>query len=424
MQPLVAPPSHAILHSADFVRLIAAYVPVNDLLTASTLSRALHVLFDSEAAWQGKLRWAEAVQHIRSNAPVTRQLSSAVLHSIPPLSWPLSELAELCLQALIESDKRRPAADPLRPYRLHPRLTQTPPRITAIVHLSGTVRYHTRVSRTVWREKQPAEYYAFRLTYSEQQRRWVMKQEGDDYSGWMAVNVDDNMGQDDVQSYEQPYRPSTDCASLSSKQRYIELLQCSEHCHNLCHRLLRPTLPLSVAHSLLRRGGLSPVCPLPLCTSCRTLIVRYIPISHLIRDRLSEFNSRITSFAIRSVTRISATLYETFIALDSGPVTTKNSEVRGVRLHISHPDKQQTAATQQQSTESDEKKEDGAVHGGYEVVEQGLQPHVYECVRNVCQQCGCGLTRSGRGHAVDCEELTQSRREPAVRAVEPRIRQL
>ena len=248
--------SPTILHSADFVRLIVACVPVNDLLTASTLSRALHVLFDSEAAWQGKLRWAEAVQRVRVDVALanTAQLSSAVLHSIPPLSWPLSELAELCLEALLDDDQRRLLTNHPRLNQHYARFTPRPPRMTAIVRVPGTVRYHTRVSRTVWGQKRQVEYREFWLAHSEQQLRWVMKQEGGEYSGWMAVNVDDNIGQEEKTNDKEPSRPTTDRASLSSKQRYIDLLQCSEHCHNHCHRLLRPSLPLSVIHPLLSAG--------------------------------------------------------------------------------------------------------------------------------------------------------------------------
>ena len=63
-------------------------------------------------------------------------------------------------------------------------------------------------------------------------------------------------------------QPST--IPTGNKQRYIQLLRCSEHEHNRCYRLL-PLSPSTEAfrkHSLLHAPA---VCPLPLCAACRAV---------------------------------------------------------------------------------------------------------------------------------------------------------
>ena len=60
----LCPISHFVLQSVDQLCHIASFLAIDELLCASSLSRSLHSLFDSEAVWLGRLRSAKLLQRI------------------------------------------------------------------------------------------------------------------------------------------------------------------------------------------------------------------------------------------------------------------------------------------------------------------------------------------------------------------------
>ena len=318
------PPSHTVLRSADHVRLVAAFLHIDELMHASSLSRASHPLFDGDGVWDSRLRRAEAIQHVDDvPVPAAAVLSAAQLAALPSLPT-LSDAAALCLQSYIAVEV--------------PRVQDVPPtlsseeavqrcraaRVTAIVHLPSTLLYHARISKPDgWDKACTVGYYEFAFAWSGEEQRWRVDRMGERYSGWRAMNVDDNVADDVVEltaetSNDEPAQllrraPTTARStarstarrsnSSSSKQRYIELLGCSEHAHNGCHRLLPPSPPLDarcLAHYDYRALDGTPivlpaVCPLPLCASCRFVIAGCIA----------------PEADVNSVVRLSSTLFET-----------------------------------------------------------------------------------------------------------------
>src|SRR5205823_6263135 len=127
-----------------------------------------------------------------------------------------------------------------------------------------------------------AAYVEFSLTYNARlELSWVVDSVGGEWSGWGAVNVDDNVRQEEKQrsratidspnrrgcithiefalieqaekqssnhsvSFSVAITAPTDSLSrtISSKRRYIDLLKCSEHERRRCYRLLAPSPPL------------------------------------------------------------------------------------------------------------------------------------------------------------------------------------
>jgi len=330
------PAFHAVLHSSDHIRLIANYLCIDELMAASALCRTLHALFDGDAVWQGRLREAEAVQYADDTAaaPAADVLSAAQQAALPPLPS-LSEAAALCSQSYYEAEQQRFFANPL-PVRYD---IPPPPRITAIVHLPSTLRYHAKIVsqragystldyslQSRYRRLQHAvTYMEFTLTYSEQQQKWVVDSMGDADSGVQAINADDNVGRDKQRSDRISSLTPAPASVVSSKQRYIDLLQCSEHVNRQCCRLLPPSPPLH-ASSGRPRSIVPPVCPLPLCANCRTVIARCIRRAHALH--LADEHVPDGYWA---VTRINRTEYD--VAIVHSRSTCWRSMIRVGHIH-------------------------------------------------------------------------------------------
>ena len=121
-------------------------------------------------------------------------------------------------------------------------------RVTAIVHVPSTLRYHCRVlvGKSGGHPLQySAKYDEVTVVYSQQQQRWFVSSTGFNLRGLRAVNIGDNVVQDEQKWSDASWLLDAP-TNLSSKQRYIDLLQCSEHVHNHCHRLLPSSPPLPV----------------------------------------------------------------------------------------------------------------------------------------------------------------------------------
>lgn len=407
-QPIVATYSHscAVFHSVDHVRLIAAYLPLNDLLTASALCQSLHILFDSEAVWQDRLRQAEAIQHVHADVavPADAVLSAAQLAALPPLPS-LSEVASLCSQSYLAAQAQRQLN--LNYSRLVARLRDVhppQPRLTAIVHLPLTLLYHTRIVTLVMRpRKYTAKYIEFTLACSDAQQGWRVETVGRPLSGWRAINIDDNVGEQNMRGDEQPLHSvfvpattgtTTTTINSSSKQRYVDLLRCSEHAHNQCYRLLPPSPPRPAAnyHRPLN-PNLHPIQPLPLCSSCLTLFAHCI----------ARYQAQGISCRVSSVTRINSTLYETVVSGSNG--------IRhSFRDMITFIDR--TAAEGRRVTEEGVRLGGGGGKVGerYKLVAEFA--HMYCEAANVCEQCQCGITESRRMEHVSGRCVTEKRRRP------------
>ena len=297
MQRAVVPPSprHTVFHSADLSRLIAACLPINDLLTASTLCRASSV-FDSDGIWQRRLEEVERIQHVEDDATVSAvaTLSPAQLAALPPLPT-LSRAAAICLRAYVDVSAR-PFVNST---------TWQPPRLAAIVHLPSTLCYHARIVLRTG-DRHPLDNVVtcpeFTLTTGDS-GTWQVEKLGKHDIGWRALLVDDNIGLDEQHSDDQlPHSPAA--SGSSSKQRYIDLLQCSEHEHRQCWRLLPPSPPRGVGGVSFLHTVRPRLCPLPLCASCTAVIARCIA-------------RRPSVTGVVSVTRLNLTTYDV-IVLASG----------------------------------------------------------------------------------------------------------
>ena len=409
MQPGVAPPLSfpAILLSSDYVRLIADYLQIDDLMTLSTLSRSLHTVFDGEAVWQGRLRLAKCIQRVDDDAPVPASavLSAAQLAALPPLPS-LSEAASLCLLSFtVAADSQPPAGLTAWCCPTVPSL-QPPPaaRVSAIVHLPSTLCYHARIVQhdATFPLDHKALYIEFALTYCRRQQKWIVARTGRLHSGWRAINIDDNIGLNGKRSGFQAVRLLAACPVVSSKQRYIDLLKCSEHQRNQCYRLLPASPPLPV-HDYARERlyGAAPIAALPLCASCRTLLTRCIHRS-CFSPRTARFlvDAR-TTYTVLGVTRINSTTYETSVMRFSYLICL----LTHYRVSIAH--RQRTVGERIQQWVR--RRREGTREGwneqgeGYEAVAQySYGSAVYKAERNVCQGCQCGISKSGMGHSVDC----------------------
>ena len=411
-------PSHAVLHSADHVRLIAAYLSITDLLVASALCRASHAVFDSDAVWHGRLSAVECVQRVGADVPVPASilLSLTQLAALPPLPS-LTEAAALCLQAYGERQQ------PQQYGGLLSRLVDTVwrrsrcARITAIVHLPSTLLYHARVVQpdSQYPLDHTVAYVECSIAYSESERKWICGIVGDDHSGWGALNIDDNIGPHD----ELLSASSMSTARRSSKQRYIELLQCSEHEHNQCYRLLSPSTPViwdrqhgfygdawpnANPQSLRYEPHLLPILsPRPLCAHCLSILAGCIRRASLsTRSALYQsVNNNAGSYSLRGITRINRTIYERH---DSSSHCRLNIRRRQTTAAERVGQWMRRAAKEERRATWDELVE------RYEVVAlYGSGSAVYGEERNVCWRCECGLTKSGKG-LHDCrltvEELT------------------
>ena len=384
MQPsiLPLPSSHVVLRSTDHVRLIAAFLHTDELLHASSLCRASRAEFDGEAVWQSRLRAAQAIQHVAADVavPASAVLSAAQLAALPPLPS-VAEIASLCLQSFVETEKK---------YDLRPESSLgSCRRLTALLRLPSTVRYHARIvtPRSSKRLVHNVAHVDFALSFDKRQRTWKVRRMGGNkrYSGLGAINMEDNVGQESDTGEEQP-QSIVSSTSVSSKQRYIELLQCSEHVHNGCHRLLPPAPPRPVVYYAHYRP-VPPLVALPVCGSCRTAIARCIQRTH------HDANEYPAQFKLRGVTRINRSTYESFITDGHGAFSFRDNVVH--------------TAQQPQHASSEEK----AVNvGGYSVVlHHGAATDVYVHENNVCDWCQCGLTRSSKGHSADCDREERER---------------
>ena len=168
------------LSSCDHIRLIAAYLKVEELITASALSHPLHRMFDSNAAWQGRLEKALNQADDEAPAPAANALSPAQL---------LRCLCRRCLRRPRSADRN-----------LHSEQKWS----VDSVGKSGSGRRAAKVDDNITQNVEQDEK-------SDTQSSLVMSASEE------AID------------------------SGSGKQRYIDLQQCShcsEHVHNRCYRLL------------------------------------------------------------------------------------------------------------------------------------------------------------------------------------------
>ena len=386
-QPL--PALFNVFHSADHVGLVATCMSFNDLMAASSLCRSLHAVFDSEAVWQSRLRHAERIQHVETDivGPAHDVLSATQLAALPPLPS-LAEVSSQCVRELVEElDAAVKACQPAMLWNSFvPR--PPPPRITAIVRLPSTLRYYARIL-SQQRSRHPlyhsTAYGNLTLAYSERLCRWTLEKSllysnspVINAAGRALCNAEDNVGLDE----ESDNHPTALLAAhsvtsiVSSKQRYIELLQCSEHKYRGCNRLLPPTPPI-------RHSELPPLCPLPLCCLCRTVIARTIGDAYSRLFQPPRFHCR-----MQSVTRITANMYETTLAFgEHAPVAVR---------HI-------TEYTRTVETDSKQPCVDGGGVQRYSLVAYYDVSMVYAVERNMCCVCRCGIDRSGGGHHESCK---------------------
>ena len=293
------------------------------------------------------------------------------------------------------------------------------PRITAIVHVPHTLSYHARVVQdTSYALEHRVSYHAFTARYDTDERVWKVDWRGFDRrvdGGWRAVNVDDNVeavlhyanGQFSAHSRALLVHPPAQCAtgsaSSTNKQRYIELLRCSEHEHNRCYHLLPPSPPL---HTIV-----GPLRPLPVCCSCRTLLARCIQLTHFDDHLVVRVTPDVASCIVLGVTRVTSTLYETIVRRDNY----HRRYAAHFRLSITHNGKsmsRDSIVRRMQQGESWERWRERVEVAGYEVVAQyGEGSWCYAAESNVCERCECGISVSGAGHSERCERIQPARCE-------------
>ena len=107
-----APPAPSLLRDAIFysshhVALVAAFLSVDELITASALSASFHAIVDGEAVWR---EWVKALQASpKSEWLPTRshlRLARAEMDALPPLPSRV-EVAALCVKASVAAECRR-----------------------------------------------------------------------------------------------------------------------------------------------------------------------------------------------------------------------------------------------------------------------------------------------------------------------------
>ena len=224
-----------VLHSVDHVRLIPAYLCVNELMQAAALSRSIRTAFDSDAVWYRRFMDVCSIMrlYVEMPVPAAAVLSAAQLAALPPLPS-LAEAAALCEQAYRESELCKETPSHLQP-----------PCVAAIVHLPCTLLYHARiVGRCIADQhvlKQFAEHIEFTLTYSQQLLRWTVQEVGESGSGRRALCVDNNVDACRTRS-DSVDRPPAAPTIGSYKQRYIHILTCRSD--RQCYHLLPPSPPI------------------------------------------------------------------------------------------------------------------------------------------------------------------------------------
>ena len=353
---------------------------MNELITASALSRSTHSVFDDDAVWKGRLEEAERIQRAQrmdtahSVLPIA-SLSLPALLAEPPLPSK-AEVAALCM-SYIEVEWQRPPLGSFFWSHEPPHLPPPPPsRVTSIQRLPHTRRYLLQIL-TDRPLQESVEHVEFVLAYNLQQDRWEVQRKPLCREAWQsmsAADVDDNLVGLDEQASEQPPELPAPATSVSScKQRYIDLLGCSEHVHRRCFRLLPPSPTLS--HTQPVPAVALP--PLPLCCLCRTIIARCFARAHV------EPNAKVRShYRVTNVIRIDNVTYE-------ATVTTRRTTMSP---HAAYRFTDQIAYTHS----ADDEAERYRVVGHHHV----LARCTGEC--NVCELCQCGISESGGGHHESC----------------------
>ena len=333
-----------LLQSADHAWLITSYLAMDDLMQCSSLSHSLHPLFDGEAVWHGRLRAVEATQHIPvelvPRVPESAILSPEALAALPPLPS-LIEAATLCFTAFMNTrqQQQRTVWRRAGEVKSQPHVPGSP-RITAVVHLPATLLYHARFSSTypcstvhelAWVEHAWVE---FTLRRGDEQP-WAVAKVGDYRSGKWALDVEDNIGDMEERAHADTVTAIPSTRPVSSKQRFVNLLRCSEHEYGQCNRLVQPTSPLAFIEKRNKRflPTPPPVCPLPLCSSCRAAISPSI-------FRAAAYSA---TDVLQSVARINSSLYEVEIIQ---PPFSDSSPVRVMVVHKPRTTQQQEAAKQ------------------------------------------------------------------------------
>ena len=365
---------------ADVVRLIATYLHIDELIAASASSRSLQAVFDSDAVWQARLEAAQAIQHVDTDYPLpdSATLSAEQMAALPPLPS-LSVAADIFMRWWLYE---KPNSSPVEPAVIRP---------TSIVHLPSTLQYHIRlvVSRvsTEHALEHVMLYVRFALRYERQStvRQWVVADEGDERSGWWAVNSDDLLEWGDHSVEVRAQR--SEASGITHKRRYIQLLQCSEHQHNHCHRLLPPSPPRPVLDGpSTARGDLPSLSPLPLCASCRTAIAGCI-------DR-AGLNLQCASYAVWGVTRINRSIYETSITRAGHPYA--------FRVSLAYKQQRPVQRTGKKRNQHKGETANGET-GAYQMLAHYVgSSAMYRPQYNVCKHCHCAFTKSGQGHRKGC----------------------
>ena len=211
--------------------------------------------------------------------------------------------------------------------------------------------------------------------------------------GTSVLHVDDNVELDDFDDNDtQPSvsaQLDTDSSSSSgsggsstnSKQRYIAMMQCSEHVHNRSHTLLPPPLllPLMMCAQLWSWPS----------TAVSTATLRLLSHSHRWQHRFSAVG----------LIRINNTLFEASYICGCKEL--------GTRLSIAY----QHRIVERTKTQNNKRRLRGdntaeRPKGRYTVTARSGDEAWCVGVHNVCYGCGCGLPASrSEGKCAECEEL-------------------
>ena len=317
-----APPrlSDIVFLSAHHATLVAAFLSVDELLLASSLSHFLHAIVDGEAVWRERLSAVQAIPV----APRLRFVRPSHLSfrddSMPPLPS-RAAAASLCVQAYREVERSRGSLPSRVLHSLHaawllPRqLTSAQSiQLVSLVEVPYTVHYHARFivpSRKTVALLPPYELNAAELTVepTEGGCGWEVIRVIDRSSEFQCVQFDnrtvdpalpsgrgvEQMEGEEEEQYTDEEDEQEDrgeeqdgdeadeeadegegeqqadgsfaashalsAPTVSSKQWYIELMRCCAY--RPCERLLSPA----------RRGFVAPTACGPLgspyfCTSC------------------------------------------------------------------------------------------------------------------------------------------------------------
>ena len=294
-------------------------------------------------------------------------------------------------------------------------------RLAVVVHVPSTLVYHARVIEMSEDSSGFEEYCTdlceFTLEYDKDKQEWTAgphRHHGWDSEGWRAQNVADNVFVEGEAESDAAPRfivvPPTTArvvnSATSSKRRYIDLHQCSEHGHNSCYQLLPPSPPRDIRRRHWLTGRLPAVCFLPLCASCRTAIVGCIA-----RDGIGVFSN---GDDVRSIVRLSFTDYDVAV-----PHYLLRVNIAYERRTVSVAGGRKQAWWERMQQHTGGKRwvrltwfcEMEEVDNYRVVAHYGQTSGMFMAEHNnVCLECQCGVTPSGKGHTERCRQGRQRQR--------------